>query len=253
MTYIRAATDAAANAARHLQRFGYSDARALGGNSDVGLDVRARGALARVNWRGTPTERTELEALWGVRGTDQHAALYYFAAAPYTRAAVDYADTVGITLFVLDPDGQLRPANQRAQQTLAHPFTSPFAVRGTPRASEGFWARLWRWFVPVWKTHWRIICAVFFTLSIPVSLFDTETPLGQRISMAIISVVCAPVFWKLHLDHRSRRHAADMATAADPLAERAEHQHQLYLQGDQRGLYGDYSPADLDRRDSASY
>ena len=62
-----------------------------------------------------------MQQLYGARGTDNKKALFFFAASSYSKAAVEYADEVGIGLFTYDPVGEMTAVNAHAATVLKKP------------------------------------------------------------------------------------------------------------------------------------
>lgn len=62
-----------------------------------------------------------MQQLYGARGTDAKKALFFFAASSYSKAAVEYADEVGIVLFTYDPVGAMTAVNAHAATTPKQP------------------------------------------------------------------------------------------------------------------------------------
>ncbi|MFE7720130.1 restriction endonuclease [Nocardia rhizosphaerihabitans] len=113
MEFIRTPRQAELNAAEVMKRLGYVDATATEVGADGGIDIRARGALAQVKWKGAAAGRPDLQRLVGARGhgTEQ---LYFFAATAYSRPAVDYANDMGIILYLYDLTGGASPVSRTA-------------------------------------------------------------------------------------------------------------------------------------------
>lgn len=115
MARIRTAAEAEINAAEQMQKLGYGDATALLGGTDGGIDVYSSRAYAQVKWRGGSAGKSDLENLYGTRGTSHARKLLYFSGPGYTDEAVDYADAVGIALFRCEPDGETPPLGAHAR------------------------------------------------------------------------------------------------------------------------------------------
>lgn len=112
MQYITTPHEAELNAEAVMKSWGYIDARATTGGSDGGIDVSSSRALAQVKWRGGVAGRPDLQKLYGARGADTSKSLFFFAASGYSKQAVDYANQVGIGLFVYDPTGAVTAVNR---------------------------------------------------------------------------------------------------------------------------------------------
>jgi hypothetical protein len=97
-------------AARHLQEAGFLDARRTPVGADGGFDVEGRGVVAQVKYRSHPAGRPDIQRLVGA---NQHGArAVFYSRAGYARSAIDFANQVGVALFVLDANsGVVDPAN----------------------------------------------------------------------------------------------------------------------------------------------
>ncbi len=126
MQYITTPHQAELNAAEVMKAWGFTDAVATTGGADGGIDVRSSRALAQVKWKGGAAGRPEMQQLYGARGTDTKKVLFFFAASAYSKAAIGYADEVGIGLFTYDPVGVMTPINGVAQRVISS---------GTPAAT----------------------------------------------------------------------------------------------------------------------
>ena len=117
--FIASAEQAEWNAAEQMRWLGYWDAHCQPRGIDAGVDVVSAGALAQVKWRSAVAGRPELQRLYGAREDRRHLALLFFATSGYSEHAKQYADRVGIYLFVYDATGAIQPANYCASQLLA--------------------------------------------------------------------------------------------------------------------------------------
>lgn len=135
MDYIITPHQAELNAAAKMREMGYTDAQATTGGSDGGIDVRSSAALAQVKWRGGVVGRPDLQNLYGARGSDTSKALLFFSASGFSKQATEYANQVGIELWVYDPTGAVERAGGRT------------ANKGTIRTS---WSLDRFWWVVVW-------------------------------------------------------------------------------------------------------
>jgi hypothetical protein len=210
MARIRTAAEAEVNAAEQMQRLGYHDATALLGGVDGGIDVYSARAYAQVKWRGGRADRADLQNLYGARGTSSGRDLLYFAAAGYTDDAVEYAEALGIALFRCEPDGETPPVGSHAPKLITAARHSAVAVASAPSQAPApgkaspvlsvartVWARV----AAFLGTHWRLIGAIMCTLVLLIAPFG-EGDVGLRVFATIASVVGAPVFWLLYLQHR---------------------------------------------------
>lgn len=116
MDYIVTAHQAELNAASVMRSWGFIDATSTTGGSDGGIDVRSRNALAQVKWRAGLAGRPDCQRLVGARANDTTKQLIFFSASGYSKQAVDYANQVGIGLFVYDPTGEVTAVNAAASK-----------------------------------------------------------------------------------------------------------------------------------------
>ncbi|WP_299577498.1 restriction endonuclease [uncultured Williamsia sp.] len=112
--YIRDAATAEQNAAARMRDLGFTDARTTPPGADNGIDVVSRSALAQVKWRGAQVPRSDIQRLFGARGTRTRLALLFFSASGYSKAAVECANDLGVMLFEYDPDGSITPRGHAA-------------------------------------------------------------------------------------------------------------------------------------------
>ena len=81
-----------------MRSWGYLDAVATTGGADGGIDVRSSRALTQVKRKGGVAGSPDMNRQFGARGNDTTKQLFFFAASDYSKAAVQYADQVGIAL-----------------------------------------------------------------------------------------------------------------------------------------------------------
>jgi hypothetical protein len=110
MQYIRTPHQTELNAERILKSWGFPDAKATTGGADGGIDVRAKYALAQVKFRGSKAGRPEIQNLVGA-ASGENKALKFFDYKGYSPQAVEYADRMGVGLYVYDQAGAVRPVN----------------------------------------------------------------------------------------------------------------------------------------------
>jgi hypothetical protein len=102
-------------AATNLRQLGFTDARRTPVGTDGGFDVEGRGVVAQVKYRTHPVGRPDVQRLVGANQHGARAAFY--SRAGYARAAIEYADQVGVALFTLDTArGTVKPANTWAER-----------------------------------------------------------------------------------------------------------------------------------------
>ncbi|MBT0566704.1 restriction endonuclease [Williamsia sp. CHRR-6] len=112
--YIRDAVTAEQNAAARMRDLGFADARTTPPGADKGIDVISESALAQVKWRGAQVPRSDIQRLFGARGTRTHLALLFFSASGYSKAAVECANDLNVMLFEYAPDGSITPRGHAA-------------------------------------------------------------------------------------------------------------------------------------------
>lgn len=95
---------------------GFKDARVTTASSDGGVDVRSREAIAQVKHWGSTVGRPAVQQLYGARGADHSKKMIFFCSGGYSRQAIQYADEVGMALFVFDAVGRFRAVNRCARQ-----------------------------------------------------------------------------------------------------------------------------------------
>ncbi|MFZ2178586.1 MAG: restriction endonuclease [Rhodococcus sp. (in: high G+C Gram-positive bacteria)] len=213
MTRIRTAAEAEVNAAEQMRLLGYADATALPGGADGGIDVYSSQAYAQVKWRGGTAGTHDLENLYGARGTSRSRELLYFSRAGYTDDAREYANAVGIALFGCEPDGDTPPVGDRALDLVSAARnsaarnskiaaeTEPPAVQKPASPAHMIAGNAWAGVARFLGAHWRIICAVLCTVTLLIAPFG-EGHVALRVFATIVSVVGAPVFWFLYVQHR---------------------------------------------------
>lgn len=101
-----------------LRHWGYVDARVTTGGADGGLDVVASGAVAQVKFEASHVGRPALQRLVGASA---HAIgdRYFFSGAGFSKAAIEYADQMGIILCVYDLLGRVSVVGMWAPRVLS--------------------------------------------------------------------------------------------------------------------------------------
>ncbi len=100
-------------AAIHMRALGFFDAEVTGPGTDGGIDVIATGAVAQVKAHATATSRPDVQQLKGAAAEHLGSALFY-SLSGYTAGAIEWADNVGVALFVLESNGTARPVSGEA-------------------------------------------------------------------------------------------------------------------------------------------
>ncbi|MFN3008600.1 restriction endonuclease [Mycolicibacterium wolinskyi] len=106
------------NAAEVLRSWGYVDAVSPMHGADGGIDVRSSQALAQVKFRSVKAGRPEIQNLWGAAAGEMPKALLFFDFKGYSPQAVEYANQMGISLYVYDQTGKVTPVNDAARRLM---------------------------------------------------------------------------------------------------------------------------------------
>lgn len=99
------------NAAAQMISWGYLDAASPLHGADGGIDVRSSKALAQVKFRGVKAGRPEIQNLYGAAAGESSKALMFFDFKGYSPQAVEYANQMGIGLYVYDTSGAVSGVN----------------------------------------------------------------------------------------------------------------------------------------------
>ena len=83
------------------------------GAEDVGIDLRAVGAVAEVKATLSPASRPAIQQTYGIAELEDVEALVY-SFAGFSADAVAWADLAGVALFDIDSNGEARPASLAA-------------------------------------------------------------------------------------------------------------------------------------------
>lgn len=92
--------------------------------------------------------------------------------------------------------------------------------------------------------------AIYLIMMIVGVVVMIAAVIGSLVLLFFLFVAIAKACEAIYENHQARRRDREIAeyehrAALRRIANRAERQHQLYLQGDSRGLYGMYMPIDL--------
>jgi hypothetical protein len=98
----------------HMRLLGFRNARLTRAGADGGIDVVASKAVAQVKAHRQPVGRPDVQRLKGAAHDVRHAV--FFSLAGYTPRALDYAETAGVALFVIDRSLTARPVNSHARR-----------------------------------------------------------------------------------------------------------------------------------------
>jgi hypothetical protein len=141
------AKEAELNAAAVLRSWGYLDAQSPSHGADGGIDVTSSRALAQVKMRSVKAGRPEIQNLVGAREADKSKALMYFDYKGYSPQAVDYANRMGVGLYVLRPQRSGAGGQRKGQNSHGHDHLDE-ARRGCDESdipgmgAAGTWCRL---------------------------------------------------------------------------------------------------------------
>lgn len=127
--------DAESVALEHMVHLGFADALLTGQGADGGLDVTGARAAAQVKHHGTPVSAPQVQQLAGA--AHRHEIKLFYATVGYTTQAKQFADTAGVHLFTIFPNGHVVPENPAARalsSTAADCFGDPFERRRLQRA-----------------------------------------------------------------------------------------------------------------------
>lgn len=107
------------NAAEAMRSWGYLDAASPEHGADGGIDVRSAKALAQVKFRGSKAGRPEIQNLYGAGAGEPDKALLFFDFKGYSPQAVEYANRMGIGLYVYDASGAVWSVNEAGRRLMA--------------------------------------------------------------------------------------------------------------------------------------
>ncbi|WIB65851.1 restriction endonuclease [Curtobacterium sp. MCBD17_040] len=121
---------AEALAAAWMQWMGLAGATATQFGGDGGIDVTQREWVAQVkNYTRTNVGRPEVQNLYGVAAAERKRPMF-FTSSGYSSGAVEFADKVGVALFVYDAvGGALTPVNLAAKIVMKGGHGQPPAAR----------------------------------------------------------------------------------------------------------------------------
>lgn len=111
-----------------MRYFGWETATLTGQGADGGADVRADEAVAQVKAEAVKTSSERLQALFGIAAHEQRTAVF-FSLGGYTRQALTWAASTGMTLFEFDHAGDIQPASRAAVDLLARRQTTMESTR----------------------------------------------------------------------------------------------------------------------------
>lgn len=112
---IRTPADAEEAAARWIRYWGVDDALVTSAGADGGKDVDSREVVAQVKAHANPIGRPDIQNLYGVARAEGKTPLF-FSLSDYTRQALDWADRVGVALFLFDLEAVPEPVNLTARR-----------------------------------------------------------------------------------------------------------------------------------------
>ncbi|MFC8921691.1 restriction endonuclease [Cellulosimicrobium sp. NPDC057127] len=112
--HIASPREAEECAAWHLRQIGFADAKVTAASGDGGVDVRGSQVLAEVKQIAAVVGRPLLQRLAGA-SERQDVALAYYSASGYSVAGQEYADRMGMALFIYSVRGEVTPVNGHAR------------------------------------------------------------------------------------------------------------------------------------------
>lgn len=118
MSRIKSFREAEHRAVEQLWKWGRDDAKVTTAGADGGIDIAGKDLIGQVKWQKAKVGRPELQRLFGARGARQHL-MVFFSLSGYSQLAIDYADSVGMLLFVYGPTGKARHANRLAEKFIS--------------------------------------------------------------------------------------------------------------------------------------
>lgn len=107
------------NASAWMRYWGFDDASVTPEGNDGGIDVRSSTAIAQVKREATDIGVEALQRLAGARMNQHDLGLLFFSGSGYTRKAMQYAEAVGMSLFVYEVDGVMVPVSSEAKRLIA--------------------------------------------------------------------------------------------------------------------------------------
>lgn len=118
MLQVKTPKDAELNAAEKMRSWGYVDAASPLHSADGGIDVRSSRALAQVKFRSVKAGRPEIQNLVGAAAGDTTKVLMFFDYKGYSPQAVQYADQMGVGLYVYNTSGVVTSINGAARRLM---------------------------------------------------------------------------------------------------------------------------------------
>lgn len=114
---IRNPSDAEKAAASWIRSWGWADALVTQAGADGGIDVESMDVVAQVKAHANPIGRPDIQNLYGIAQAEKRIPLF-FSLSDYTTQALDWANKVGVSLFIFDLEGRPSPANLAARMLL---------------------------------------------------------------------------------------------------------------------------------------
>lgn len=132
---IRLPGDAEIAARDWLRYWGYSEAQAVGGVGDGGVDVESSQYVVQVKASVARVGRPLVQQVLGVAAHHEKIPLF-FALGGYTREALEWAEESGVGLFAFNLQGAPEPLNRTALLVIM--AAGPDAVELYPETEELF-------------------------------------------------------------------------------------------------------------------
>ncbi|MBX3067222.1 MAG: restriction endonuclease [Cryobacterium sp.] len=100
-------------ALEHMKSLGFIDAQRTQSGADGGIDVESSEAAAQVKFYASPVGRPDIQRLRGA--ANGYRISVFYSTGGYTKEAVEYADSAGVALFLMDPYGNAEAYSQSAE------------------------------------------------------------------------------------------------------------------------------------------
>lgn len=100
-------------AVAHMQSLGFIDAQKTQAGADGGIDVESSDAAAQVKFYANPVGRPDVQRLRGA--AHEYRVSVFYSTGGYTKEAVQYADSAGVALFLMDTVGSATAHSQFAR------------------------------------------------------------------------------------------------------------------------------------------
>jgi phage-related minor tail protein len=110
---------------RVMVRLGFPDAALTGRGADGGIDIASIDAVAQVKFQQARIGRPPVQQIRGAAGR-RRALFFAYGLEPYTRTAMEWAQSNRVLLFGYDAAGEIFPQNRAAKRLASEAgYTSP--------------------------------------------------------------------------------------------------------------------------------